>query len=406
MHGYGKIKVAGAVLACVAGLSAAPASANRCGNSFAVDQAITLSKVARQCNVRLSELIEANPGVNPSHVRPGQHLAVPDERRRDRVAARTAPEREVAAVRSANDDNRVTNAHPYVVSSYEPRITDDDGLRRDYPVQTALSDRNVYEVDEYWRDNDIAVHRVRLRKSRFDDAPSWLRPEPVSGGHYSSSDRLSFQQRSALRLANAGNSASRFAQGSGPGVRQVGGLIECPVLRNSAGVKIHAVSQVIATPGATFVEIFERPNGAYDCTLFNAASYRGAASYQGPSAPGDNANVPAAKFTAHSAIPAYRAAAPYPGFRPPSAPPEWLAQSTDVNFALQGDVIAVDDGCLILRTSANDLWRLAAAPPSGDLLGKRVTVWGAPANAGTCSGGPAMVVSHAVYAEPVGLGKN
>lgn len=58
---------------------ATPAAAGRCGHSYPVDAPTTLAKVARACNVSLSALREANTGVDPSYVTPGEHLAVPDE---------------------------------------------------------------------------------------------------------------------------------------------------------------------------------------------------------------------------------------------------------------------------------------------------------------------------------------
>ena len=69
-------------------------------------------------------------------------------------------------------------------------------------------------------------------------------------------------------------------------------------------------------------------------------------------------------------------------------------------MTLQGDVVAVSEGCLIMRTATNDLWRLAAPPPTGELLGQSVTVSGETAAPGTCDGaGPALIVSHVVFAE-------
>ena len=81
--------------------------------------------------------------------------------------------------------------------------------------------------------------------------------------------------------------------------------------------------------------------------------------------------------------------------------PAGVAHLSVSNFSLQGEVVAVSDGCLILRTERDEIWRLAAAPPSGDLLGKNLTVWGTAAGVDACGAGPAMVVSHAVYAEPM-----
>ena len=70
--------VAGAV-GMAALMASAPAMAGRCGHSYPVDAPTTLSKVARACNVSLSALREANTGVDPNYVSPGEHLAIPDE---------------------------------------------------------------------------------------------------------------------------------------------------------------------------------------------------------------------------------------------------------------------------------------------------------------------------------------
>ncbi len=241
-------------------------------------------------------------------------------------------------------------------------MTDDYGLR------------NVYEVDEYLRGEHRTRHRIRIRDKRVSrQAPVWLRPEATLGGHYSSSDRLSYQARSKFRLAAA--NTPRFAGRQNPSTR----LVECDGLRDAKGSKIHQVHNVIAKPGATFVEISDNPAGGYDCTLFNSAS----------SAVAGEPGVPLARFTYGSVI------APRSAYAPIG-----IVHTSSANFALEGDIVAVSDGCLMMRTGNNEIWRLAAAPPSGDLLGKRVMVWGSTAATGTCGAGPTMLVNHAVYAEP------
>ncbi len=78
MHRAGFLKT-GLALGAALALASTPAMAGRCGHAYAVDAPVTLAKVARACNVSLSALKEANPSVNPDYVRPGEHLALPDE---------------------------------------------------------------------------------------------------------------------------------------------------------------------------------------------------------------------------------------------------------------------------------------------------------------------------------------
>ena len=162
--------------------------------------------------------------------------------------------------------------------------------------------------------------------------------------------------------------------------------IECPDLRDQQGGKIHQVKGILATDKTTYVEVSERADGAYDCTLLSSVSAPSAK----PASVSSNPNVPAAVFTNKIVAPVGAA-----------LDPAGVAHLSVSNFSLQGEVVAVSDGCLILRTERDEIWRLAAAPPSGDLLGKNLIVWGTAAGVDACGAGPAMVVSHAVYAEPM-----
>ena len=174
--------------------AASSAAAGRCGHSYAVDAPTTLGKVASACNVSARALAEANPGVNPADVRPGQHLAVPPER--SRYAS-------VRAVRSitleAGADSGPRSTHPYIVSPGYASSSGDAGSEI------------VIEKIAPVTDNTITI---RVRDSRVTaNAPLWLQSDAPRGGHYAQTSRLSYQQQSAVRIrsANAGFAGADFA---------------------------------------------------------------------------------------------------------------------------------------------------------------------------------------------------
>jgi len=296
--------------------TASPAAAGRCGHSYPVDKPTTLGEVARQCNVRLSELREANPGVTPGNVRPGEHLAVPDER--DQYS--TARPATLASDQTAASSGPTTS-HPFIVSpDYNAPATD-----------VVADDQGMNEitlVQDFRGDNARAAQRIRVRDTRIgSDAPVWLQREAPTGGHYSAADRASYQKLSALRIRNAG----------------------------------------------------------FRTTSATTANTKG---------------VLAARFTKESAITVITT---HPGYRLPDYSAIGNLNHKGIQnaaFSLSGEVIDADQGCLVLKTKNDQLWRLAAAPPSGGLLGKSVTVWGTQTASTACGAGPSMLVSHAVYAEP------
>ena len=153
-------------------VSAAPAfAAGPCGGFLAVDAPTTLQAAARACNVSYAALREANPGVNPGNIRPGQHLSVPTSLRH-------------AAVNNS--------AIPVSVSATPTKI---DGFKRDLGFRE--------ETDR----------RVRIFAANYSpEAPSWL-AENNEGGHYTSSAPLSFQKAAALRIEVATNAATASSDG-------------------------------------------------------------------------------------------------------------------------------------------------------------------------------------------------
>lgn len=179
--------------------------ASPCGGAYAVDAPTTLSRVARACNVSLGALREANPGVDPGDVRPGQHLSVPPVRpsgAASPVAAAPAPQGGATGSGGGTPDS----SHPYIVS---PEYAAATGAGNSAKVSSSLGPQ--------WRDNDATI---RVRDARVaEDAPLWLSARaPQQGGHYGGTSRLSFQKQSAIRIRNAGFTQASAAVPSPDGV--------------------------------------------------------------------------------------------------------------------------------------------------------------------------------------------
>ncbi len=346
-------------------LAATPASAGRCGHSYPVDAPTTLAKVARQCNVNLSALYEANPGVDPRNVRPGQYLAVPDEIDRFATSFLDAPTEEAGDGQAVSTD---------AADGYNAPITDDAGLNG--------YDRVANGRDDYTR----TAQRIRFRDRQISDlsTPLWLREESFGARQHSTADRLSYQQLSALRIQNAGLpvAPARFAGATASPEIQ---LIECPILRKSDDGKIHKVRKLNSTPENTFVEINAAPNGeGFDCRLVDVS---------GPVLLSPGA------LTAHDNAPAAKT-----GYRVPDyskigdlrlAPQSIRGQK----MVMRGEVLENRDGCLLLKTDKGALRKLSTIQPAQDLVSKKVIVWGTAMSGGACGAGTSMLVSHAVYAE-------
>ncbi len=167
---FQSLKTALISFAGFAALAAAPAAvAGPCGGVYAVDAPTTLLSVARACSVSVASLREANPGVAPGYVRPGEHLAVPIS-----ISHSVVP---MAAIKKTDVNSNSPRTVPYTASL---------GFR----ARTA--------------------QRIRiLTAGAAPDKPSWLGPEASEGGHYSSSAQLSFQKMAALRIETAGLQISR-----------------------------------------------------------------------------------------------------------------------------------------------------------------------------------------------------
>ncbi|NNE39419.1 MAG: LysM peptidoglycan-binding domain-containing protein [Marinicaulis sp.] len=410
MRKFQMMRTAGlAILGTAAFAAITPAAAGRCGASLSVDAPTTLAKVARQCNVNLSQLYEANPGVDPSNVRPGEHLSIPDEIDRYTIGSGPSTIYGDADLPDAANGDLVDDPDLF-------------GLEPDYTA--TIGDFGSSIDDDFGRNSidrerdgaKLTRARIRVRDARLREPSNsrvWTRNErrpsvaEARDRYAAAGDRLSYQQMSAMRIQTAGQPDNFVRFASAPTIqapslqpRNVSAttkLIECSNLKQANGSKIRAVSKIISTPDTTFVEIKETPAGdSFDCRLIDANEVSANVNPDG-TVPG----VPAARFTGPKVLGSSDYRLPdYSKIGPASAPSLAPTVSRPDMVSLSGDVIASANGCLILQTNDKKIWRLAAAPPSGELLGKRVTVWGAEASAQSCGAGPSMIVSHAVYAEP------
>ncbi len=358
-------KLAGcAGVAIAAALLATPAAAGRCGGSLAVDAPTTLAEVARRCNVNLSALYEANPGVDPRNVISGTYLAIPDE-----IAEYAAPDAPSAPVVVATNDTD---------DGYYGPVTDDHGLSGDYP-------------DEAIRDYDARVStRVRVRDVQLASRdPVWLREATGGGARSYAADRLSYQRRSAARIHSAGvptiiaptNPSLRNSISANAGATEV---ISCATLQNDEQGQLRKVRKIISTPTNTYVEVEPAAGGKFDCTLVKAVD---------PASVATTPGVPAAHYgIAPRTSSGYR----LPDFN--TVNPK--AANEPRKISVSGDVVGEAHGCLLLDAGAGGRWALAAAPGADSLVGKHVTAWGIASQSGACGAAPTMIVSHAVYAEP------
>lgn len=362
-----------------------PAMANRCGGSLAVDAPVSLAEIARRCNVNLSALYEANPGVDPRRVTPGTYLAIPDESD-DPYAPNSAPTTPLFD----NDETETGTRNYFGI------VRDDHGLSGGDDIATV-------------RDADAAIStRARVRDLRRASAdPVWLSEATAGGQRSASADRMSYQQRSAMRIHNAGvpqvgagfsNAISATPIKATRPVAE-GELISCATLKNSPHTELRKVRKIISTPDATYVEIEPSRTGGLDCALISATP-TGEPVALTPGVPAAHFNLPPksrapikrvdgidAISNSTYRLPDYNAINPSPRVKPQQ-------------ISITGNVVGEADGCLVLQTDQGASWALAAAPGARSLVGKHVTAWGVSSVSGSCGTAPTLVVSHAVFAEP------
>lgn len=337
-------------IAVVAGMAmASPASAGRCGHSYPVDAPTTLSKVARACNVSLSALREANPGVDPAWVRPGQHLAVPDET--DYAGDVPAPEADVEPAYEPYYPQRTASRYDDRYNSYNDYYDDgsDDYRQARYTRSTSSS-----ETPYYYQASVTSIPATRREQ-----------------GH------LSYQKESAQRIRNAGLPISPVRPATSPAIRQISlpttgapaqlsPLMECPVLRRQPDGKIRQVQEVKPIPD-------DRATPSH-CVSFSASD-------DIKVTPGQNIWI---GRSLNGIMFSHDNYAGLPSF--------------DDLTMLKGYVSGVDAQCLTIRDESGLAWRVDMNGAADDLLGKEATIWVEMSGSKACGG---LVMDHAVYVEQV-----
>ncbi len=331
-------------------LAASPAMAGRCGHSYPVDAPTTLAKVARACNVSLSALREANTGVNPDYVSPGEHLAVPDE------------------ISSANDI-------PSGSANVEVAETYYDTPIYHYAEYTEPA-RAPAPAPSYASPNGVAPTYISS-----STAPYFVRASALSTPVSMRDDKsLSYQQRSAARIRNAGvvsypstqviyspvrPTAPKSVMISTRGDMMVGDplspLMECAVLRRQENGKIKQVREFKPVP-----EGRDTPAHCTAVTKVSASS---------PMILNDRIAVSDFLRTEYEGAPV-----------------------NTMFTVLQGYVSYADAECVTLRSDDGMVWRVGVPLAPMELLGKEATIWAEQTDAAQCGG---LTMTRAVYAERV-----
>lgn len=319
-------------------MMATPAMAGRCGHSYAVDAPTTLAKVARACNVSLSALREANTGVNPDYVRPGEHLAVPDE-----IASATDV--------PSGGANLGVDGGGYSAPVYRyVEYTEPAAPKKAQPEQLIYTSSSG---DPYFIQASYTAPYV---------------PEDQT---------LSYQKRSAARIRNAGVQQPRTPVTLSP-MRSyapkavtissntdlitgepVSPLMECAVLRRQPSGKIEQVREFKPAP-----EGRETPAHCTEITEISMAA---------PLSP--QSALAASDFLRSE----YETGAP-----------------ASVYTVLKGYVSHADAECVTLISDDGMRWRVGVPLAPMELLGKETTIWAEQTEAQQCGG---LVMNRAVYAE-------
>lgn len=324
-------------------LSAVPAMAGgRCGHSYPVDAPTTLAKVARACNVSLAALREANPGVDPGYVSPGEHLAVPDE-------IDNASDVPAGGANLGLDNSGASPAPIYRYVEYTE------------PARRNADNKTSAQSSSYG--STVSPYYVQ---ASLGGAPRFVREN----------ENLSYQKRSAARIRNAGLPITTTSPAALAPLRStqpramevsivtdlpdfgklsgdpVSPLMECSVLRRQTDGKISQVR-----------EFKPLPEGRDTPPHCQAVSY---------TAPGAGAVI---SRSAYPALP----------------PLEEIA-------VLHGYVSHADAECVTLRADDGMVWRVGVALAPMELLGKDATIWAEVTDAPSCGG---LVLDRAVYAERI-----
>lgn len=177
-------RIGGGTIGAVALALSTQAFAGPCGHAYPVDAPTTLSKVASACGVSIGSLREANPGVDPANVRPGQHLAVPAQAPRGAAAPVPSVKPQYANAADTEESAGPVSTHPFIVS---PGYDSSPSASKIAPVGGGSEQQSGVE------EATVAVQ-----------TPLWLRTDVSGDGHYGETSRLSFQRNAAVRIRNAG----------------------------------------------------------------------------------------------------------------------------------------------------------------------------------------------------------
>ncbi len=316
------LKAGFATGAAMLALSVSPAMAGRCGHSYPVDAPVTLAKVARACNVSLAALKEANPGVDPSYVTPGEHLAVPDE------------------IDSATD----------IPSGAADVAIADDGY----------GSARVYRYVEYTEPAHApkapsAVYASSSASPYFVRTSAYSSPQP-----FRDDANLSYQKLSAARIRHAGipigpllqqqsadpNAFAISTDADLPAVlygEPLSPLMECSVLRRQENGRIKQVREI--------KPISQGRDLPAHCDAIQTISTRSAA--------------PGAVFSGS----AYQA----------------LQVHSDM-AVMEGYVSAADAECVTVQTDNGSEMRVGVDLAPVELLGKYATIWAEQTSSKRCGG--------------------
>ncbi|MEO1135426.1 MAG: hypothetical protein AAFW68_02305 [Pseudomonadota bacterium] len=337
----------GAAILLLSGFSTTQVlAAGRCGYSFPVDAPTTLAKVARACNVSLAALREANPGVDPAYVSPGEHLAVPDEI--DNAADVPAGD---ANVGLGNIEAAAAPIYRYVEYT-EPARSGSQASGQGKTQSLAYGS---------------ATSPYYVQASTFNTRP-----------YFRENETLSYQKRSAARIRNAGVPITTTSPATLAPIRNIpqaaveisitndlppaklnGGalspLMECSVWRRQSDGKIAQVREFKPAP-----EGRETPIHCKNIATTSSSAYS-----------------PRAVFarSAYNSLPPLAEIAVVEGF------------VTDANAE-----------CVTVLSEDGAVWRVGVDLAPMELLGKNATIWAEVTDERSCDG---LVLSHAVYAERV-----
>ena len=280
------------------------------------------------------------------NVRPGEHLAVPDE---DGVW--TGPVLEVqvddgvAEVYYDEDDNTAG-------TTFRPARDDHSAQNNTIrpPRFSGIPGSTIRPVSFTERGNDAG------------DAPRWLSGEADANGHYKPRENLSYQQYSALRIRTAtiapstrpSNALFTPTQLAPIYEDEADGASNVPLARFTSG----PVTNASVKPEITVT----RDRNILDHDF-------------------DLASLPVIETTT-LVLPSLES-----------------DDELETLSAVRGRIIDVENSCAILKADDNSLVRLYAPEQIHDLSGKQVTVWGEKSDYGPCGEGVTLAVDHTVYGE-------